>query len=134
MFAIQMIHLETSLALGTFLASSVFDAKKQQVLAIVVMVYCMMAGGFFVNLTADDTPAWLGVISYTSYWKYSFGIFIHAALPEPGEVALFSHALERYSFSVLPAAANVAILLSASAVLRFVSYAIVLKSKALKFR
>ena len=93
----------------------------------------MLAGGFFVDLHDPRLPEWLSALSYASYWTYSFGLFVHAALPEPGEYASFHDTLQRFSFSELPAAINVAVLLTLALLMRLVAYVVVLHSKKLRF-
>jgi len=134
LFVINMINLEVSSALGAFIAAAAFDQKGAFSLAIVTMAFCMLAGGFFVDLSTQWQPAWLSSLSYFSYWTYSFGLVMHAALPEPGELAAFNQTLASYSFAdELPAALNVGVLLAWALALRLGAYLLVLHSKKLRF-
>ena len=111
-FSIILLNVEVSTSLGGLLGAMLFDREKATVVAIVYMVYVMCAGGFFVNL--NNLPPWLGWVRFTSFWYYSMGLVVAAALPTAADRDAFtmpingsgtscgtagSSTLDNYSFS-----------------------------------
>lgn len=133
LFAINMLNMEVSMAVGSVITASVFDMKRATSIAIVAMAFFMLAGGFFVDLRQPGYPPWLSSLSYFSYWTYSFGLLMNAALPSPDEFARFDATLSRYSFSEATSAANVGVLACVAGICRVAACMVIVRSKQLRF-
>lgn len=132
LYCITMLNYEVFTALGNLCAALVFDSDRARVITTVVMVFMMLAGGFFVNLADPRLPAWLSSLHHLSFQGYTFGLYVRNALTVD-EYEAFATTISRYSFSKLPTPVNVCVLGGIATAMRFLGYLVVLRSKALKF-
>ena len=132
MYCVTMLNYEVFSALGSVIAAWVFDGERARIVVVVVMVFEMLSGGFFVNLQDARIPPWLSSMHYLSIQTYTFGLYVSTALTSD-EYAAFGPTLVKYSFSKEPALVNVCVLAGTALILRLIAYVSVLHSKQLKF-
>ena len=99
---------------------------------IVLMVYMMCAGGFFIDLTKQ--PEYIAVLRFSSYWFYSMGALINI-VEEDAETSdgAIATALEDYSFSSWSTASNLWALFLYGVVMRILAYIFLKTSSKIKF-
>jgi ABC-type multidrug transport system permease subunit len=69
-FGTLMVGGLASAGFGTAVSSGVSDPPKAPVIATVLLIFFMIVGGFYVDLT--KLPVWVSWLSYTSIFKYSY--------------------------------------------------------------
>jgi len=101
LFGITLLNVEVSNAMGVAIAAALFDEQKAITCAIMLMVYNMCAGGFFINMAS--LPPWLQWCRYTSSWYYTLGLWTRYALPAEADRAEDTAVMQllhsRYTFS-----------------------------------
>ena len=132
LYLITMLNYEVFLSLGNLVAAAVFDADRARIVVVVVMVFNMLAGGFFIDLNGPWVPLWISKLHHVSYQTYTFGLYVRNALTVD-DYAGFDEMLHNYSFSNVRTSTNVGILIAFGLVWRLSSYMIVLHSKKLRF-
>jgi len=132
LYVITMINYEVSMGVGNLVAAIVFDSDTARMVAVVLMAFNMLAGGFFVNLANPSLPSWLSSVRHISYFTYTFGEYVSRALPAKGELDVFKATLAGYSFDI-DGHLNVAMLCGLGVALRLAGFALIVRSRQLRF-
>mmetsp|Transcript_48439 Transcript_48439/g.135980 ORF Transcript_48439/g.135980 Transcript_48439/m.135980 type:complete len:342 (-) Transcript_48439:971-1996(-) len=132
-YGITIINAWVSASISTMLMCLIFDGDLVMKVLIVVFVYCMSAGGFFINMA--EQPAYIGWARYTSYWYYSLGLYTSVAITpfDDDDQHRMSGALDSYSFSDWSDATNLLILVTYGVVCRVLAYVFLKFSSKIKF-
>ncbi|KAJ1451954.1 P-loop containing nucleoside triphosphate hydrolase protein [Pelagophyceae sp. CCMP2097] len=132
-YAVTCLQAWVSAGLGMAMSAALFDRDNTATVVIVVMVFQMCAGGFFLDIEAQ--PSYVRWVRFTSYWYYALGLYCKTALVpyDHNDHHALRKAVEAYSFSTLPAYADALVLVAYGVAARIVAFVCLKCSRKIKF-
>merc|ERR1712185_495616 len=98
-FLVICLNIQVCSALSQLVSVICMDGEIGVSMAIIVMVFEMCCGGYFVDMR--KLPAWLGWVRYTSFYYYTFGTITRLVVAEPFGEDVAQKVNGKFSFSDL---------------------------------
>lgn len=136
--ALPAVYLATLLetwvaaSLTQALSALVFDSDQTTTVLIIIQVFQMCCGGYFIDMA--EQPAAIAWLRFSSYWYYCSGLFLKlAALPYDTRDRDIHRRVRSYSFSKLPMVVDVALLVAFGCLFRAAAYVALKTSRKIRF-